>query len=409
MKRSILLISYYFPPLGMAGVQRPLGLAKYLFRLGWRVYVLTVKPIAYWETDPTLLEDFPKEIPVFRAGSLDPARVSYLFGRRKRTGTGFRPAAGKLFWDAKLGFAPFVWAKGCRLIEEFSISAIWTTSPPPSLHLAGLWLKRTNDIQWFADFRDPWEAEGPEENSNVWQKRREKLKRLLAAADGVTAVNDGLKNFLEPLAQAGKVATVFNGFDPEIKVSDFASPRKIFTLAYGGTLNAPHNPHPFFKALSRWKKSKGRPFRLLLVGRVLELPVRSWLEELALAENAEVTGYLPHRAARQKLGEADLFLLFLPPEPAYGLNLPAKIFEYIGLGKPVLAVAGAGSAVADFFSQYPVGALCSREDEIVEQLEFYYRQWENGSLPSLPETLRQPFGWDKQAGQLSNLIESKLK
>src|SRR3990172_5099975 len=179
MNRSILVISYYFPPVGMAGVQRPLGLAKYLHRLGWKVYVLTVKPVAYWETDTTLLEDFPKEISIFRAGSLDPARISYLLGRKKRTLPGFRPNAGKLVWDSKLGCVPFLWAKGCRLIEKFSISAVWTTSPPPSVHLAGLWLKQTNDIRWFADFRDPWEVEMLEKNSGRWLKRQKKLKRLL--------------------------------------------------------------------------------------------------------------------------------------------------------------------------------------------------------------------------------------
>ncbi len=164
MNRSLLVISYYFPPLGMAGVQRPLGLAKYLHRLGWRVYVLTVKPISYWETDATLLKDFPREILIFRAGSLDPARVAYLMGRKKRTEAGINPSAEKLIWDTKLGSVPFLWAKGCRLIEKFSIAAVWTTSPPPSIHLTGWWLKRTNNIKWFADFRDPWEVEALKED-----------------------------------------------------------------------------------------------------------------------------------------------------------------------------------------------------------------------------------------------------
>ncbi|MGH8003407.1 MAG: glycosyltransferase [Limisphaerales bacterium] len=409
MSRSILLISYYFPPLGMAGVQRPLGLAKYLHRLGWKVYVLTVKPIAYWETDPTLLEDFPKKIPVFRAGSLDPARVSYLFGRRKRKGFTFRPEAGKLVWDTKLGFVPFVWAKACRLIEKFSISAVWTTSPPPSLHLAGLWLKQTNNIKWFSDFRDPWEVEAPAESSNVWERRQRKLRRLLSAVDGVTAVNDRLKDFLAPLAGVGRVATIFNGFDPEIKISGMDSSPKIFTMAYGGTLSPSTDPHAFPKALSRWKKEKKRNFRLILIGKIIGLPVEKRLSELDLAENVEITGYLPHRKALERLSTAHLVLLFLSQEEKYRLTVPAKVFEYIGLGKPTLAVAAKKSAVADFLSKYPVGSLCNGEDEIIEKLEFYYRQWENGSLSPLPETLRQPFRWDKQAEQLSNFIESRLK
>jgi glycosyltransferase involved in cell wall biosynthesis len=409
MNRSILVVSYYFPPLGMAGVQRPLGLAKYLHRLGWRVYVLTIKPVSYWETDSTLLEDFPKEIPVFRAGSLDPARITYLLGRRKRRTSEHRPSVGALTWDTKVGCVPFLWAKGCLLIEKFSISVVWTTSPPPSIHLAGLWLKQTNNVRWFTDFRDPWEVEAPEESSNRWRKRQKKLQRLLACADGVTVVNDGLKNFLIPLAGADKVATIFNGYDPEIVNLDTKPASKVFTLAYGGTLSPSTDPHALPAALARWKKEKKRDFRLILIGRILGLPIEKRLAELGLTENVEIVGYLPHSAALKKLSGAQLLLLFLSEDERYRFTVPGKLFEYIGLGLPVLAVASEKGALAEFFSRYPVGALCSREEEIIEKLEFFYQQWERGLLPVLPETLRNPFGWDKQAERLSNFIESRLK
>ncbi len=409
MRRSILLISYYFPPLGMAGLQRPLGLAKYLFRLGWKVYVLTVKPIAYWEYDPTLLEDFPQEIPIFRAGSADFARLAYRVGKRKRESSGAWAEPKKLVWDTKLGFVPFAYFKAARLINRFKIEVVWTTSPPPSIHLVGYGLKRRSSVSWFADFRDPWGVEAPEENCGLWSGRQKRLKRLLTAADGVTAANERLKNFLEPLAKTSKVAAVFNGFDPEIKVSSSNSPQKIFTMAYGGTLSPSTDPYIFPAALARWKKEKKRAFRLILVGRIIGLPVEARLAELGLAENVEITGYLPHRAALEKLAQADLLLLFLSQQEKYRLTVPAKIFEYVGLGKPTLAVVSQNGAVANFFSTYPVGNICSREDEIMEKLEFYYRQWESGARSLLPETLCRQFGWDKQAERLSNVIESRLK
>lgn len=409
MNRSILLISYYFTPLGMAGVQRPLGLAKYLYRLGWKVYVLTVKPIPYWETDPTRLEDFPEEIPIFRAGSADPARLAYLFGRRKRERSSALPNKKQLVWDSKLGFLPFAYFKASHLIKKFNIGTVWTTSPPPSVHLAGLWLKKKKKVRWFADFRDPWEVEAPEENSDVWQRRQKKLKRLLTVADGVTAVNDSLKIFLEHLTGAGKVETIFNGFDPEIKISNPNSPQKIFTMAYGGTLSPSTDPHPFPAALSRWKKEKKRNFRLILIGKIISLPMEKRLLGLDLTENVRITGYLSHRKALEELSKAHLFLLFLSQEEKYRLTIPAKIFEYIGLSKPTLAITSEKGAVMEFLSKYPVGTLCSREDEIVEKLEFYYRQWESGTIFPVPDALRVQFGWEKQAERLSNFIESGLK
>lgn len=405
--RSVLLISYYFPPLGMAGVQRPLKLAKYLFRLGWKVYVLTVKPIAYWETDSTLLADFPPEIPVFRAGSADPARLTYLLGRKERKDSG-RLSGTKRTWDSKLGFVPFASIKAARLVEKFDIAAVWTTSPPPSIHLVGRWLKQNKKVSWLADFRDPWEVEAPEPDSNVWKKRQDKLKRLLQFSDGVTTVNDSLKNYMESFAGVGKVATVFNGFEPGNALPARPSPSKVFTLAYGGTLNASHHPYLFLKALSSWKKEAGHSFRLLLVGRVLGLPLLQWLDELGLAEDAEATGYLAHPEARRRLSEADLFLLFLPPEPKYRLNLPAKIFEYIGLERPTLSVAFAEGAVADFLSAYPVGCLCAGEEAIIEALNSYYQLWKRQGFLSIPEAERRRFGWDKEAQKLSTLLESKL-
>lgn len=408
MNRSILLISYYFPPLGMAGVQRPLELAKGLYGLGWKVYVLTVKPISYWETDPTLLENFPKEIPVHRAGSADPARLAYLFGRKQRGEAGSSLVRKAGVWDSKLGFVPFACLKAARLVEKFGIAAVWTSSPPPSLHLVGRWLKRKKKIYWIADFRDPWEVEAPEENSFLWKKRKNKLKSFLQKADGLTAVNDCLKTYLQNFSEQDRVITVFNGYEPGIRPPAARSPSEILTLAYGGTLNSSHNPRLFLQALSRWKKESARPFRLLLVGKVIGLPLRSWLDELDLTPNVEITGYLPHRLAVEKVSTADVVLLFLPTEPCYRLNLPAKIFEYIGLGKPVLAVAGERSAVADFLDKYPAGKLCHGEDEIMERLEQFYHQWESGSIPEIPDSLRRQFGWDKQVERLSSFVETGL-
>jgi len=394
----------------MAGVQRPLNLAKYLFRLGWKVYVLTVKPIAYWQSDPTLLSDFPPGIPVFRTGSADPARLAYLLGLRKRRPSDFASRLSpKSVWDSKLGFVPFAYFKASRLVEKFSIDVVWTTSPPPSIHLVGLRLKQKRSICWVADFRDPWEVEAPEPNSSLWQQRQEKLKRMLAFADGATAVNDSLKNYLERFAGGRNVVTIFNGYDSEIHPPATPSKSKVFTLAYGGTLNTAHNPYLFLKALARWKKEAQRSFRLLLVGKVLGLPLTHWLAELGLAENTEVTGYLPHQEALRQLSEANLFLLFLPPEEKYRLNLPAKIFEYIGLGRPVLAVAPAQGAVADFLASFPVGCLCDTEEAIVESLQLYHRLWEAQGFLRIPEAERARFGWDKEAQKLSALLESKLE
>ena len=74
MNKSVLIIAYYFPPLGLGGVQRMSKLAKYLPQFGYNVRVLTVKPICYPAYDQTLLEELPSSVEIYRSGSRDPAQ-----------------------------------------------------------------------------------------------------------------------------------------------------------------------------------------------------------------------------------------------------------------------------------------------------------------------------------------------
>ena len=81
-KRNILVIAYYFPPMGMSGVQRTLKFVKYLPQFGWKPIVLTVTPTGYFAQDESLLDELNgKDIEIVRVGSLDP---NWLF-RKKGT------------------------------------------------------------------------------------------------------------------------------------------------------------------------------------------------------------------------------------------------------------------------------------------------------------------------------------
>jgi glycosyltransferase involved in cell wall biosynthesis len=291
------------------------------------------------------------------------------------------------------------------LIRKFDIGAVWTTSPPPSIHWVGAQLKKKLGVRWVADFRDPWEVETPEAGSPLWSKRQKKLKVLLSTADGITTIDDEIENYLSDFAGCTPVCTIFNSYDPEDLPQAGGKKSEVFTLAYGGTLNAACNPHLFFKGLARWKKEKQVPFRLFLVGRTLGLPVEGWVEELELGENVILTGYLPHRQALLELSKADLFLLFVGMGEIYRFTLTAKIFEYIGLGRPVLAVAPPNGAVAGFLEKHPVGRLAAREEQVVGALDFYHRQWQVGKSLIISEELRNQFGWNKEAAKLAPILE----
>ena len=87
-EKKVLVLAYYFPPLGMGGVQRVAKFAKYLPLFGWKPLVLTVKDVEYLVLDPSLLKELPSEVEIFRTGSFDPLRILFiwrrLWGKRKQ-------------------------------------------------------------------------------------------------------------------------------------------------------------------------------------------------------------------------------------------------------------------------------------------------------------------------------------
>ncbi|RMD96362.1 MAG: hypothetical protein D6814_11545, partial [Calditrichaeota bacterium] len=82
--KKILLISYYFPPLGMGGTQRMASFARYLPQFGWQPVVLTVKPIRYYARDPELLKGLEK-IQIYRTESMDPLRLAFRLAEKLPT------------------------------------------------------------------------------------------------------------------------------------------------------------------------------------------------------------------------------------------------------------------------------------------------------------------------------------
>src|SRR5574341_72662 len=154
-KKKVLIIAYYFPPLGGAGVQRALKFAKYLPEFGWEPVVLTVKKISYPAWDETFLQEIPPGAKIWRSGSLDPQRLVYLFSRlsnlkpaKQKSGptgqTSERLRFLKWFFipDSKIGWSPFALGKGLRLVRKEKIDLIFSTSPPTTSHMVGYWLSK---------------------------------------------------------------------------------------------------------------------------------------------------------------------------------------------------------------------------------------------------------------------------
>ncbi len=398
--KKVLIISYYFPPLGMGGAQRPLKFAKYLPQFGWQPTVLTVKPIAYWAQDTSLLEEIAT-VPVIRAGSLDPQRILQLMKElrlqrwqrsqqnpdlAKNQNPNLAKDDGSLRakWlgyinnkllpfflvpDSKVLWLPLAKRAAHRLLAGGAYDAILTTSPPHSVHLLGRDLAQKYRLPWVADFRDAWSDSVVVHQPTSWHRRMQKKlqKKVLLAADAVVCVIQGiLEDFLQQQVDAKKFHLISNGFDPaDYPLTQKPANEYRFIFCHSGSITRFSNPTPLLAALRRLQAQQPELMKRIkfdFVGYDALGNFREKVNYFGLDQIIEYHGYQTHRRALEILMQADaLILIACHDRDAH--FIPGKTFEYLGSKKPILAVSNV-SDTRELLEKFPWVKLCKPEDEI---------------------------------------------
>jgi glycosyltransferase involved in cell wall biosynthesis len=402
-ERKILILAYYFPPFGMGGVQRVAKFAKYLPVFGWKPYVLTVKEAEYWAKDHSLLEELPPEARIFRTGSFDPLRISFMLksifrrGQRKdepvkkKSAVKSKLSSWLFFPDSKVGWMPFALMKALHLCRKEKFDLIFSSSPPPSLHLTGRLLKLITGIPWIADFRDPWTGYQQEIFPTPFHLfLKETVQRsIISGADRVIVANPAIKSDFETrYPQTEKIRLVNQGYDEEDFEALRSSVSEVFTIGYLGTFSRDCDPEPFFSAMGQWISQRTIPrekVRLIHVGLSRGIDLDRLTRVHRLQEVVKRKGYLSHRLSLKEMRGVSLLLLTTSNHP---LVFPAKIFEYLRLKKPILCIVPPNSEMANVLAEMKVGKVVSPEDKegIKEALHRYFSDFQTGGLsPNLDE------------------------
>jgi glycosyltransferase involved in cell wall biosynthesis len=352
----VLIITYYWPPSGGAGVQRWLKFTKYLPAAGWLPVVLTVKPefAAYPFRDTSLYGEIPLDAEVYHTRAINYFSL-YNKDQSKIPHAGFASGAAKglksmvsrfvrgnfFIPDPRKGWNRFAFRKACELIRNEKISHIITTSPPHSTQLIGLRLKRRfPGIKWIADLRDPWtdiyyyDMFRPTTVARLADREME--RNVLTRADAITTVGQTLASLLGSKAEgiSQKIHVLPNGFDEE----DFegipsTSPER-FTVTYVGTLSPSYPVNGFIEAIKDLRIDN-RPVSLKFVGTVPE-PIQDLFKENEEGKRPEFIQYCDHPEAVRHMMGSTMLLLIIPEHPSNKSILTGKIFEYMAAGKPIL-------------------------------------------------------------------------
>ena len=423
----VLLVTYYFPPSGGAGVQRPLKWTRYLPAAGVEPVVLTVRAGAYPHLDVGMLADIPEGTEVHRTRAPDPfglygrltgrSRDAAVAVRTGHVGTGESAAERASRWvranvfvpDARVGWVPFARAEAFLRHRQRPFDAVVTTGPPHSVHLVGLALRGAG-VPWLADFRDPWTQihyTGALGRTRLAERLDRALeRRVLTAADAVVTVSDPLRRDLLAVAPGARIETVRNGFDP----ADFSDPpppvrADRFEVAYVGSLY--DVPHALFGAAARMKE-RGEDVLLRFVGSVPE-GVEEAAAARGIADLVTVEPAVPHTAAVDVMRRASLLLLTIEPWSYAAGVVPGKTFEYLAAGRPVLGIGPPDGEAAQILERAGAGRMLAHDDAdgVLEALRSHRAAWAAGRPGSGadPDAIAE-YARPAQAARVADILRS---
>jgi glycosyltransferase involved in cell wall biosynthesis len=190
---------------------------------------------------------------------------------------------------------------------------------------------------------------------------------MLRCAHLVTTATDAFRehllarfSFLDP----GRVVTISNGYDDEDLIADLPSlPDDKLRLTYAGTIFKLTSARGLLGAIARLHRDApdlAKRLEVRFLGRIVdtELPSFSIVEGM----NVTRSGYVPHAKVRAALAESHVNLCLLDAVPGAERIYPAKIFELMAIGRPILTLAPDG-ALANLMRLHQLGELCAPRDE----------------------------------------------
>lgn len=369
-------------------MQRVLKFLKYWDFNQYHLTVVTVKPSFFYAQDGKLLEEIPSPVRVLRTGSADPFRLIYLLkkviplpkstaeSQRRESSDLLRRIAGYLFLpDSRLLWLPFALVKIRRLHRRQPVDLIVATLPPFTTGLVGYFANRLLKIPYLLDFRDAW-TNNPylPQMTSVHDFLQSKIEAIVVRrATGMAFVNPNLQQYYMeryPFLSRQRCRAVRNGFDPE----DFANVEKestppkddIFRVGILGTVYSQGNaPYSLLEALSRMKHDDpdlANRFRLVFVGKWAG-NFLSRVSEYHVDDLLEWVDYLPHQELLRFARQLDALCLAIQTGLPGSENVtPGRIYEYLALHKPILALCPLDSDLARLVWENNAGEVVDYPD-----------------------------------------------
>ena len=388
------MFAYYFPPEDTTGAQRPFRFAKYLCDHGYQAHVITASTQEGGSPWP------------------DVTHVPSAVGTRFDTAIErLAPYNDQLPWVSRAIHAAE------RAVTHQRPVAIISTSPPIAAHFAALATKRRHSLPWIADFRDP--ILGNPFRTRRWAKPYDYWteRTIVAQADAVIANTDTSAENLKRRHPrwSEKIHLIWNGYDPEVAIGAAPIPaRRYKVLLHAGSIYGERHPNMLYASIERLieqRRLEPGAVRVRLIGDMDPNWLPAAESRFAGLHGTGCIEYLnqrvPQREALREMAQADYLLLLDLNAMNAALQVPAKLFDYVRIGRPILTFTPNDSPTERILRKSGVPHACIYPGipapQADERLESFLK------LPSRAEPtsrwFREQFDGAAQTQTLSGILE----
>jgi len=404
MVKRVLMVAFHFPPQrGSSGIQRTLAFSRYLPALGWEPLVLSAHPRAYQDSGG---DAYTGPARVTRAFALDSARHLALRGRYSRW-----TALPDRWSSWLLGAVP----AALRIVRRERPAVIWSTYPIATAHLIGLAVHKLTGLPWVADLRDPMIDDAYP--VDPWMRRAASwIERLTVrhCARAVCTTPGAVRSYRRryPELPPERFCLIENGYDEE----EFAAVAPAagtagasFLLLHSGIIYpSERDPGPLFAALGRLRHAGAAgigQFRLRLRAPLHEDLLATLARHHGIEDIVDIAPALPYRAALAEMAGADGLLVL----QAANCNdqIPAKLYEYLRAGRPLLALTDPAGDTAALLREAGIDTIAPLDDSeaIAQALLRFLELAKSGRAPRAMPAFVQAQTRSARAVQLAALLD----
>lgn len=429
--KNVLVLAYSFLPNDNAGVRRPAGLYHYLPQFDWQPIILTRSShqsdysVEYEFVYRTKYVNLTGSVAQFVRNSLnlganEPIRTKLNIESRIAANPSYKNRVYSLvqdlitFPDVAIGWYPYCLREADKLLANLRIEAIISTSEPITSHLVARTLKvRHPHLKWVADFRDLWSLKHSRDLTSLRTRLDRRTEAVaLSTASAITTVSNPFADQMRMAHPERMVVTIPNGFDPaEYEGVSGTPPTDRLVITHAGHIyQGFRDPTPLFRVVSELIKENQinrEKIELRFYGYTA-----TWLDELVIAN--ELTGSvivserLPREDILRELKSSSLLLLLDWLDPRELGNVPAKLFEYMGCQRPIIAIGGSSKgSVAQILDKTGAGVHITHEEKLKSTILSYYEWQVNQGVISFEGNPQEIFHYtqEKMAQRFAELLD----